>query len=59
MFALDVPQINWRTTGAHLPTEDTWADSMPVRTFNKTSQARGACRAPEYAYPHPRSGGES
>jgi hypothetical protein len=22
MFALDVSQINWRTTGAHLPTED-------------------------------------
>jgi len=23
MFALDVSQINWRTTVAHLPTEDT------------------------------------
>jgi len=22
MFALDVSQINWRTTVAHLPTED-------------------------------------
>jgi hypothetical protein len=22
MFALDVPQINWRTPVAHLPTED-------------------------------------
>ena len=25
MLALDVSQINWRTTVAHLPTEDKWA----------------------------------
>jgi hypothetical protein len=29
MFALDVSQINWRTTVAHLPTED-FAAAAPI-----------------------------
>jgi hypothetical protein len=33
MFALDVSQINWRTTVAHLPTEDSGYDAVVVRIF--------------------------
>jgi hypothetical protein len=35
MFALDVSQINWRTTVAHLPTEDMSRDAS-VAEFART-----------------------
>jgi len=35
MFALDVSQINWRTTVAHLPTEDIGLPSELCRLTGK------------------------
>ena len=44
MLALDVSQINWRTTVAHLPTEHTLAaEALPNRAFLNQG---GALRAP-------------
>jgi hypothetical protein len=42
MFALDVSQINWRTTVAHLPTEDTHVPHVPrcVAEFSRISLNR-------------------
>ena len=41
MFALDVSQINWRTTVAHLPTEDNAAFTRLTLLFLSTCPGRG------------------
>ena len=39
MFALDVSQINWRTTVAHLPTEDTSLLAATDQSFGTAPMA--------------------